>query len=327
MVVIDSNAPLQAAEQIEGIRENKTFAKQLSEIGDLLQEQHANEFRVRAYHAAAETIAGLHCPVREILERDGIMGLVNLPTIGHSIAGLLESAIQVGRIPLLDRLRGHSNAEHFFATLPGLGPELSHRIYDHLHIETLSELLLAAKDGRLEHVPGIGRKRREAILASLTHRGVAQQPDSVPRSESHVTVDELLHIDGEYRKRVAEGTLTQIHLAGQSSSSAIPVWHTEQAGRHYTAMFSNTARAQQQHATQDWVIVFRDDANAHGRWTIITARFGELSGFRIVLGREQDCVAYYRQHNAYHQPKAGQTRYPELPTQWEEDAGRTGIHG
>ncbi|MFG0266626.1 MAG: helix-hairpin-helix domain-containing protein [Rhodopirellula sp. JB055] len=329
MVVVESNASLPAAELIEGLRENRRFADQLSEIANLLHEQQANDFRVRAYRAAAETIAGLDCPVRDILEHEGIDGLVNLPTIGQSIAGLLESAVRIGRMPLLDRLRGQSKAEHFFATLPGLGPGLSHRLYEHLHIETLPELLAAAKDGRLERVPGIGRKRKEAILASLTHRGVAQQPVSTSYPQVDVPVDELLEVDREYRQGVKEGNLMRISSSGQSSSehASIPVMHTEREGRHYTAMFSHSARAKQQHATNDWVIIFRDDANAHGRWTVITARFGELSGFRIVLGREDDCVTYYQQHNAYHQMTAGQSPYPELPTQWEEDEGRRGVHG
>jgi hypothetical protein len=329
MVVIESNAPLPAAEQIDGFRENRRFANQLSEIAKLLHEQQANEFRVRAYRAAAETIAGLDRPVRDILESDGGDGLVNLPTIGQSIAGLLESAVRIGRMPLLERLRGQSKAEHFFATLPGLGPELSHRIYEHLHIETLPELLAVAKDGRLERVPGIGGKRKEAILASLTHRGVIQQSGSASQPQVDVPVDELLDVDSEYRRGVQEGTLMQINSPGQDSSqhASIPVMHTEREGRHYTAMFSHSARAKQHHATNDWVIIFRDDTNAHGRWTIITARFGELSGFRIVLGREEDCVTYYRQHNAYHQSTAGHSPYPELPTQWDEDEGRRGIHG
>ena len=133
MVVIDANSPVQAGVQIDGLQENQKIADQLAEIASLLSEQHANEFRVNAYRSAAKTIAELRSPIRELLERDGVEALVALPTIGVSISGLIESAIRVGRIPLLDRLRGQSNAEHFFATVPGIGPQLSHRIYDHLH--------------------------------------------------------------------------------------------------------------------------------------------------------------------------------------------------
>ncbi|MEP2076607.1 MAG: helix-hairpin-helix domain-containing protein, partial [Rhodopirellula bahusiensis] len=255
--------------------------------------------------------------------------LVDLPTIGVSIAGLIESAVRVGRIPLLDRLRGQSNAEHFFATVPGLGPQLSHRIYDQLHIETLAELLHAANDGRLLRVPGIGQKRIEAIQACLAHRGVATQPVAKIQTAPTVSVAEILEIDRDYRKRVEDGTLPRIRLRDHGTSKAawVPVLHTEKEGRHYTAMYSHTDRAQQQGATHDWVILFRDDADSHGRWTVITAMYGELKGFRIVRGREKECLPYYHQRNAYHQYEAGHAPYPELRAEWEEDAGRFGVHG
>ncbi|CAD78068.1 MAG TPA: DNA polymerase III [Rhodopirellula baltica] len=329
MVVIDANSPVQAGVQIDGLQENRKIAGQLAEIANLLNEQHANEYRVNAYRSAAKTIAGLRSPVRDLLERDGVEALVALPTIGVSISGLIESAIRVGRIPLLDRLRGQSNAEHFFATVPGIGPQLSHRIYDHLHIETLPELLGAAKDGRLDRVPGIGQKRCEAIQACLSQRGVVNQLVAKPKSEPVVPIDELLEIDRDYLKRAKEGTLPKIRLSSRGSIEGdwVPVLHTEREGRHYTAMFSHTERAQQQEKTHDWVILFRDDEHDHGRWTVITAQYGELKGFRIVRGREKDCEQYYHRHNAYHQREAGHAPYPEVPVQWEREAGRFGVHG
>ncbi len=86
-----------------------------------------------------------------------------MPTIGTSIANLIESYLRLERMPLLDRLRGEANAENFFTTLPGIGPELSHRIYSHLHVETLPELYAALLNGRLEQIPGLGRKRIHAL--------------------------------------------------------------------------------------------------------------------------------------------------------------------
>ncbi|MEP3830752.1 MAG: helix-hairpin-helix domain-containing protein, partial [Rhodopirellula bahusiensis] len=53
IVVIQSSDPIHAAEQIEGLHENEAIANQLRQIADLLGEQEANEFRVRAYRAAS----------------------------------------------------------------------------------------------------------------------------------------------------------------------------------------------------------------------------------------------------------------------------------
>jgi hypothetical protein len=259
------------------------------------------------------------------------VGLIKLPTIGHSIASLIESAIHVGRIPLLDRLRGQSNAEHFFATLPGIGPQLSHRIYEHLHIETLAELRTAVSDGRLERVPGLGRKRIEAVRSRLAQRDVKspESQEAIREVEEDISVDELFDIDREYRQRADEGSLPMVKRTQENPhhDQWLPVLHTDRDGRHYTAMFSNTARAHQLHATRDWVVVYRDDANAHGRWTIITSQFGKLNGHRIIRGREEDCQAYYRRQDAYNRREASYAPYPELPASWDEDEGRRGVHG
>ena len=63
--------------------------------------------------------------------------------------------------------------------------------------------------------------------------------------------------------------------------------------RHYTALFSNTARAHEFGATHDWVVIYRDDDADHSRWTVITASYGCLRGRRIIRGRERECEAHY----------------------------------
>ena len=45
--------------------------------------------------------------------------------------------------------------------------------------------------------------------------------------------------------------------------------------------------------THDWVVVYRDDHDGHGQWTLITAQFGPMRGKRIIRGREGECAACY----------------------------------
>ena len=80
----------------------------------------------------------------------------------------------------------------------------------------------------------------------------------------------------------------------------LPVLHTERAGRHYTALYSNTARAHELGTTHDWVVIYLDDHDHHGRWTVITSAFGALRGRRIVRGREHECAAHYAAQPALH---------------------------
>ncbi|MBB3208125.1 hypothetical protein FHS27_003952 [Rhodopirellula rubra] len=327
MAVLNSSDPLHASDEIDSLHENQQIAQTLDEIAQLLNDQKASEFRVRAYHAAAKTIRSLPTSVRVLVEHDGIEGLIALPSVGNSIANLVQQYLQTGRMSLLDRLRGESHAETLFSTVPGIGRELSHRIHEHLHIETLAELDAAAWEGRLERVPGIGRKRVQAIKDSLAVKlteGSPSQPGAEIDEGKAVPIKELLDIDEEYREKAIAGQLPKISPSkfNPKNIAWLPILHTERGGRHYTAMFSNTARAHELNTTHDWVVIFRDDAQSHGRWTVITSQFGKLQGCRIVRGREDECREHYTTHCNFHQPVAGQSPYPELPSMWEEGHGR-----
>lgn len=301
-----ASAPPESDERLafqQGIVENKELARMLGEIASLLQSQHASNFRVTAYRNASQTLANLQTPVRLIDQRHGIEGLIRIETIGQSIASLIDQYLQTDRIPLLDRLRGEATAEKIFTTLPTIGPELAHRIYDHLHVETLPELYSAAINGRLDEVPGIGEKRAAAIRECLAERlRHAPRPTAplYPATDRSIPVAEILSVDEEYRRKSAEDELPRIAPRNFNPDGAawLPILHTQRGDRHYTALFSNSARAHELNTTKDWVVIYRDDDQQHGRWTVITSQFGKLHGCRIIRGREDECSEIYlRQQN------------------------------
>ena len=73
----------------------------------------------------------------------------------------------------------------------------------------------------------------------------------------------------------------------------LPILHTVRGERHYTALFSNTARAHQEGKTHDWVVIYHDSGRGERQCTVITAERGPMEGRRIVRGREGECSAYY----------------------------------
>ncbi|MEM9587405.1 MAG: helix-hairpin-helix domain-containing protein [Planctomycetota bacterium] len=288
------------------LADNQRIAGMLIEVAGLLKDQEANAFRVQAYQNAAQKLQQMNRSVRDIHQRDGMEGLIAIPTIGVSISQVIDQYLRFGHIPLLDRLRGEAIAERAFATLPTIGSQLAHRLYDHLHVDSLSELDSAAHDGRLAAVPGIGPKRLRAIQASLdqrfrSHQQADARPDSAPAAaiedvRQSTPIDEILEVDAEYLRKARSGELPRIapRKFNPNNEAWLPILHTDRQQRHYTALFSNTARAHQLNTTRDWVVIYRDDVDDHGRWTVITSQYGRLKGCRIVRGRESECLGYYR---------------------------------
>lgn len=287
---------------------NQQIGSVLDEVATLLEAQGANPFRVRAYRNAAETIRELKGQAADIVAAEGVRGLMLLPHIGTSISDSIVHFVRTGRLPLLERLRGEDIAEKTFASVADIGPRLAARIHETLGIETLQELEAAAYDGRLASVPGIGTKRLRAVRESLAGRfsrraqRVKQPAADSPPSRmdalvrpAEAAVAELLDVDREYRTLAAQHRLPRIapRRFNPTRESWLPVLHTQRGDRHYTALFSNTAHAHEVGATHDWVVIYRDDHEHHGRWTVITAQFGELKGRRIIRGLEAACTAHY----------------------------------
>lgn len=274
---------------------NRDVAERLLEAASLLEQQHANPFRTRAYRLAADTLSTLDVSVADIIDRAGLEGLEDLPHVGSGIARSIYEIVQTGRWAQLERLRGTVEPGALFQTVPGIGPVLAERIHDHLHIDTLEALELAATDASLESVPGVGSRRAAAIRASLSamlgrvRRGAADSGREPP-------VATLLEIDREYLDRAASGQLPTIapRRFNPRHEAWLPVWHTRRNDWHFTVLFSNTARAHELGRTRDWVVVFfYDNDHRERQRTVVTEHRGRLAGLRVVRGRENECLAHY----------------------------------
>jgi DNA polymerase (family X) len=276
---------------------NATIAERLDEVALLLEQQESNPFRVAAYRNGSNTLRQLDRSVRDILEADGIDGLMKLPAIGEKLARAIRMIVTTGRLPLLEQLRGESDPELVFATLPGVGPTLARRIHLELGIDSLEDLEAAAADGRLAKLDGIGKKRLAGIRDVLARRlGRVQRSGSTRQPP----VADLLDVDREYRARASAGTLRRIapRRFNPTGEAWLPVLHTRRGLCEYTALFSNTARAHELQMTDDWVVIYCDDGNRELSYTVVTGTRGPLQGLRVVRGREEEVVAHYRESGA-----------------------------
>jgi len=274
---------------------NEIAAERLREAATLLAHQDDNPYRVAAYRRAANTVAALDVNVRDLLDAGGIKALEDIPGIGKRIAGGLAELARTGRWTYLERLRGSGEPRDVFCTIPGVGPIFAKRLHEALHVETLEQLEAALHEKAAGAVPGIGPRRLAILRAALDQmlrriRAVR----TAPADEPPVAV--LLDVDREYRTKARADQLRKIapKRFNPKGEAWLPVLHTVRDRWHFTALFSNTARAHELDKVQDWVVLyFHSDSGGEAQRTVVTETRGALAGQRVVRGRERECLLTY----------------------------------
>jgi DNA polymerase (family 10) len=267
---------------------NSEMARQFRKAALLLETQHADPYRVNAYVRGADALDGFTEAVSVVYRRDGLAGLIALPAIGRALGMAIVETVEDGHWPWLDRLEGTVDPEKVLATLPSIGAGLAARLHHELGVESLEELERAFYDGRVGRMGGFGDKRMHAIreaLVSRLHRQRTVERDLVTQPHCHPSIELLLDIDEEYRREADLNHLPTIAPRRHNPTGRhwLPVIHTTRDGHHYTAMFSNTARAHALGRTDDWVVIFADTPD-EDRWTVVTEAQGPEGSRRVVRG-------------------------------------------
>jgi DNA polymerase (family 10) len=285
---------------------NDQIADLLDRIADLLDAQKANVHRVRAYRQGAQAVRHWKESVAWLVRKDGTGAVQELPNIGKRLASLIAEFVKTGRSSMLSRLEGEVCPEDIFAQVPGIGDELAERVATELDIDTLEELEQAAHDGRLEKVEGFGPKRVQSVrlsvagmLSGAAQRRMERAGGRAEGIEEEPDVGLLLDVDAEYRKKAEQGELRKIapKRFNPEGEPWLPIMHTEDDGWHFTALYSNTARAHELGATDDWVVIYYEHDHKEDQVTVVTETRGSLKGKRVVRGREDECRDYYQKHH------------------------------
>ena len=147
---------------------NLEVARIFLELADLLEFKGEDYFKVRAYRRAGRALAGLSRPLEELWEKGEIL---NIPGVGKNIASKIEEILKTGTLKKYEELiKTTPRSLLSLMSLPGIGPKRASLIYERLGISTVEELALAAKEGRLRRLPGIGPKVEKEILQSIEKR-------------------------------------------------------------------------------------------------------------------------------------------------------------
>jgi DNA polymerase (family 10) len=148
---------------------NADIARVFEDIADLLEISEANPFRVRAYRNAARTVGDLRIDLAAAIEAG--KDLPKLPGIGEDLDAKIHEIVATGTCGLLEKLKKQlPPAITELLKIPGLGPKRVKALHESLEIDTLPQLLDAARKGKVRDLAGFGAKTEAHIVEAVQAR-------------------------------------------------------------------------------------------------------------------------------------------------------------
>ncbi len=143
------------------MRRNEEVALLLENIAELLMLKNENPYRIRAYTTAAQNIRALDVDIEELARQSK---LDQIPGVGKALAAKIEEYLETGKLQYYEELKREVPIQAVdLLEVPGIGPARAHLLYEKLGITTIQELLQAAEEHKLRHLPGFGEKLEERI--------------------------------------------------------------------------------------------------------------------------------------------------------------------
>ena len=144
---------------------NHEIGRRFTQIGDILEIQGENTFKVRAYRRAAEAIDDLVEPLADIEARGA---LAEIPGFGEAIVAKTRDFLTTGTTALYERIKNAvPPGVVALASVPGVGPKTAKALFDALGVASVDELETACRAGRVQTVPGFGAAKEQKILEAV----------------------------------------------------------------------------------------------------------------------------------------------------------------
>ena len=187
--------------------ENVEIAQLLNKYADLLEIQGEGRFRVLAYRNAARTIESLSQPVAQLIAEGKDLKTLKLPGIGERMAEHLEEIVKTGTLQVLKAIRKEIPATvDELLEVEGLGPKRTKLLYEKLGVSSIKQLEQAIASGKVESLPGFGKKSVEKIRQAIEN--LAKRPKRFKLMDADQLVRPLI----EYLR--AGGNIERLEVAG-----------------------------------------------------------------------------------------------------------------
>ena len=147
------------------VMQNQDIAQVFNEIADILEIQNEDRFRIRSYRNAAASIESLAEDINSIYKKGALR---QIPAIGKSIAEKIEELIKTAKCGMhQELLKNVPRGVLDVMRVPGMGPKHAMLVYKSLGVDSMNRLRRAAEAGKLEALPGLGKKSEQKILKGI----------------------------------------------------------------------------------------------------------------------------------------------------------------
>jgi len=147
--------------------DNKGIAAVFEEMGNMLDINGADFFRVNAYRKAALTIDNLPTDLRQVVEKNP-QKLDEIPGIGKALKDKIIELVQTGKCQEHEQMRKNFPTGLLeMMNLRGVGPKKVKQFYSELKITTIKQLKAAAEKHLLRKLEKMGEKSENEILKAI----------------------------------------------------------------------------------------------------------------------------------------------------------------
>lgn len=143
---------------------NVVIAKIFRQIAMILEIKGENIFRIRAYERAAQNIEGIP-NLEDIVNEER---LEQIPGIGSDLSGKIKEFVIKGRIQAYEELKKSIPEGLLgLLDIPSLGPKTAKLLFEKLNIKSIPDLERAIQKGKLKGIFGIKEKTISNILKGI----------------------------------------------------------------------------------------------------------------------------------------------------------------
>ncbi|MDA4125072.1 MAG: DNA polymerase/3'-5' exonuclease PolX [Thaumarchaeota archaeon] len=142
---------------------NQEVAGVLDRLGDLVEANGEDRFKVIAYHRAATSIRNMEEDVEELWRQQR---LEEIKYVGEGIARKIDEYLSTGKLRILQDLQAKTPpGVPLLMKVQGVGPRIAHRLSHELGITSVEELKKALETGRLDSE--FGASARASFLTGI----------------------------------------------------------------------------------------------------------------------------------------------------------------